>query len=164
MPLILRQCGFFAWPLLVLSAALLFLVVRAAWRLTRVEAGKPDPALESDLRAIPFWGGMAVLVGFVGQYTGIYHAATAISRAREISPAVVAQGFAESFSSSLYGMTVLLVAALVWFALQARYRKLSGAGGGTVRPEAALALGALLLLLTPAAGGMLMAMVVFPVN
>ena len=27
-------------------------------------------------------------------------------------------------------LSVLLVAALVWFALQARYRKLSGAGGG----------------------------------
>ena len=36
--------------------------------------------------------------------------------------------------------------------------------GGAPRPEAALGLGALLLLLTPAAGGMLMAVVLFPVG
>ena len=133
-------------------------MLRATWRLTRLAPDRVDPALEAYLRAIPFWGGMAVLVGFVGQYSGIYNAATAISKAKAISPAVVAQGFAESFSSSLYGMVLLLCAAVVWYALQARYRKLSGAGGGATRPEAALGLGAVLLLLTPAAGGMLMAL------
>ena len=88
MPLILRQCGFFAWPLLILTAALLFLVARAAWRLSRLQKDHADLTLEADLRAIPFWGGMAALVGFVGQYSGIYNAATAISKASAISATV----------------------------------------------------------------------------
>jgi biopolymer transport protein ExbB/TolQ len=151
----LRECGVFAWPLSLLAVVIVALAVKAGWRLTRVTRGQADLTLEGDLRAIPFWGGVAVLLGFTAQFTGIYNAAHAISRARDISPAVIAQGFAESFSTTLFGMVVLLVAILVWFALQGRYRRLVG-GGGTGRPEAAIALGAIVVLLTPAAGGMLM--------
>jgi biopolymer transport protein ExbB/TolQ len=80
--------------------------------------------LESGLHAILFWGAVSAVLGVLGQITGIYNALSVIVRATEISPNVVAQGFAESFTTTIFGIEILVISAIAWFILFCRYRKL----------------------------------------
>jgi len=165
MPEILQQCGLFRWPLLLLAALNLILVIRAAVRLVSRPPDRPDPRLETGIHAILFWGALAAVMGFLGQYSGIYNASLAIARATEISPYVVAQGFAESFSASLIGLVILVASACAWFLLSSRYRQLAGMGGGAPTVSG-VALGVLCvaLVLTPVAGSLILSLVLFPVS
>ena len=124
MPDFLLQCGPFAWPLLFLSIVNCVLVVVSGLRLARQPRSLPDAGLESRINAILFWGGVAALLGFMGQHSGIYNAVHAIVAATEISPRVVLIGFAESFTTTLFGMTVLILSAVAWFALHSYYELL----------------------------------------
>jgi len=45
--------------------------------------------------------------------------------AKEIAPKMVAMGFAESFTTTIFGLWLFLAAALVWFALFARYKRIT---------------------------------------
>ncbi|MGD8395265.1 MAG: MotA/TolQ/ExbB proton channel family protein, partial [Candidatus Eiseniibacteriota bacterium] len=78
------------------------------------------------IHAILFWGVLAALLGFLGQTTGLYKALTVIAGAREISPVMVAQGFAESLTTTLFGMVLLVLSAVAWFGLHAAYRRVAG--------------------------------------
>jgi biopolymer transport protein ExbB/TolQ len=90
--------------------------------------GKKDLSphkLERGLHAILFWGAVSAVFGFLGQISGIYRALTIIISAKEISPNVVAQGFAESFTTTIFGMEILLISAIIWFIFLGRYKKLT---------------------------------------
>jgi biopolymer transport protein ExbB/TolQ len=63
-------------------------------------------------------------MGILGQCHGIYEALSVIARAREISPAIVAQGYAESFTTTMAGLWILVFSSIAWFALHARLRHL----------------------------------------
>ena len=76
------------------------------------------------------WGAVSAVFGFPGQIKGLYNALNVIARAAEISPQITAMGFAESFTTTLYGLTTLLVAAILWFVLNARYRRLAAGRNG----------------------------------
>ena len=103
----LMATGLFAIPLALLTLLLLGLIVRAALR-----RGGGDSIL--------FWGFAAAVLGFLGQCSGLYHALTAIAGATEIDPRIVSRGFAESFTSTLWGGALLLVSALAWWILRRR--------------------------------------------
>jgi len=116
--------GVFGIPLIVIALVILVLVIRKAvdlWGRKDLSASR----LESGLHAILFWGAVSALFGVLGQLTGIYNALGAIMKAREISPNVVAQGFAQSFTTTIFGLETLLVSAIIWFILYGRYRKLT---------------------------------------
>lgn len=85
-------------------------------------------ALESGLHAILFWGVIAAVLGVLGQVSGIYRALNIIVSAKEIDPKIVAMGFAESFTTTIFGLALLVVAAVIWFALFARYKRLTASG------------------------------------
>jgi biopolymer transport protein ExbB/TolQ len=83
------------------------------------------PALENGLHAILFWGVIAAVLGVLGQVSGIYRALNVIINAKEIAPKLVAQGFAESFTTTIFGLTLFVAAAVIWFGLFARYKQLA---------------------------------------
>jgi biopolymer transport protein ExbB/TolQ len=112
-----REMGFYAWPLGLIAVAVVALAVRAALRL-REAAPRDRAPLEHAVNAVLFWGCVAGVVGILGQFHGIYQAAKAISRAGAISPQMIWGGIAVSFTSTLAGLAILLVAALAWAALR----------------------------------------------
>jgi biopolymer transport protein ExbB/TolQ len=124
MLLFLKQCGMFGWPLLIISIVNIVLTVVSA---IRVSQARPENAARtaSGISAILFWGGVSAVLGFLGQHSGLYNALYAISRAKEISPNIVAEGFAQSFTTTIFGMTILVLSALAWFALNAWQRRAS---------------------------------------
>ena len=134
------QCGPYGWPLLILAVVNVVLIVRKAVQLfgargaaTLSSADVQDAAgatFESGLNAILFWGAMSAVLGFLGQYSGIYKALQAIQGARAISPNVVAAGFAESFTTTLFGLTIFVFSAIAWFVLYGRTQQLRRRTGG----------------------------------
>ncbi len=113
----LREMGFYAWPLGLISVAVVALAVRAALRLRDAVPGERAP-VEHAVNAVLFWGCVAGVVGILGQFHGIYQAAKAISRAGAISPQMIWGGVAVSFTSTLFGLAILLAAALAWGGLR----------------------------------------------
>lgn len=109
------QMGIFRFPLLLLALVVLVLI---GLRARQILAGT-----RADLNPILFWGAVAAVMGFLGQYLGMYHGLRAIAKASALSPQVIAQGLAESFTTTLFGLVVFLVAALAWFGLGALARR-----------------------------------------
>ena len=94
----------------------------------RVLSGRADQKVRSGIDAILFWGVATSLLGFLGQWMGLYKASSVlIEKAPSvgISPVAVGIGFAESLRTSILGVFVLLFAVIAWFVLQARFRQLS---------------------------------------
>jgi len=107
----IKTSGMFGVPLLILTLLILGLIIRAAWTLGK----KP---VSDTIFSILFWGFVAAVLGFLGQCSGLYNGLTAISRASEINPRIVQQGLAESFTTTLWGGTLLLVSGVAWFLLR----------------------------------------------
>ena len=115
------KTGPFAWPQLIMAAAIAILVVRKTAALFGREASVET---ERGLNAIIFWVGISLLTGFLGHYAGIYGAMLAVARAGDVSAAVMAGGYAESLLTILWGLLIFLFSALAWFVLRWRYGKL----------------------------------------
>lgn len=110
--------GPFGYILVIIGLAILAMFVLKVSQLLRGTA-EPGPAWDSGLNSILFWGAFAAVLGFLGQCLGIYEALKAISEAEALSPSVMAVGFFVSFTSTLIGLIVLVIAALAWFVLRA---------------------------------------------
>jgi len=117
------EMGTWVFPLVVLFVVVIILSIKKSIDLRSVrEAG--GSRLEKGPHAILFWGSISALIGFLGQASGLRNGFIAISRAQEISPQIVAQGFAESLTTTIFGLFILIVSAIVWFVLQGKYRKI----------------------------------------
>jgi biopolymer transport protein ExbB/TolQ len=115
--------GPYGWILLLLSAVILFLTIRRAMDLFR--AAKPDPArLERGVNAILFWGCFAAILGLLGQFSGMYRGLSIIAQAELINPKLVFLGLADALSTTITGLTLLLLSALVWFVLRCRCQRI----------------------------------------
>ncbi len=122
----IRSMGPFGILEIVLLAVIAVLAVKKSIDL--FGRGDLDAAeLEKGLHAILFWGVIALVAGVLGQVSGIYRALNVIIRATEIDPKIVAMGFAESFTTTIFGLALFLVSAVVWFILFARYKRLAAA-------------------------------------
>jgi hypothetical protein len=113
----LREMGFYAWPLLLIAVAVILLALRSAIQL---RTARPEDAapIAHTINAVLFWGCVAAVVGVLGQFHGIYQALKAISVAEAVAPPIIWGGLAVSFSSTLAGLSILLIAALLWAALR----------------------------------------------
>lgn len=120
----IKSMGMFGPLLIVLAIVIAVLSIR---KIVDLFAGKDlsTARLEQGLHAILFWGIMSAMLGFIGQASGLYNALSAISRAKQISPNIVAGGFAESLTTTIFGLTVLLVSAVVWFVLFLRFKRMT---------------------------------------
>jgi hypothetical protein len=112
---------------LVQIVLLLLVIVLIVKKAIQLYGGSPPSTEDSQrgLHAILFWGVFCAVLGIYGQLAGIYQALGAIAAAAEISPAVIAGGLAVSFQPTLFGLLVLMLAGLAWFALLARSRNLT---------------------------------------
>jgi biopolymer transport protein ExbB/TolQ len=119
------QGGQFMWILLVLFVVIIYLSVKKAIELF-MKKGLDKARLESGINAIIFWGGISTVLGFFGHFLGVYMAMQAIKMANDISPAIVAGGYAVSLHTILFGLFILMISAVFWFVLRWRYKKLSG--------------------------------------
>jgi len=113
-----EHCGVWSMPLTLLSLIVLGLTIRKAVQLVRTPAAGV-PTIREGLHTIPFWGATCAVIGLLGQFSGTYFASTVIARAEEISPRVVAAGLAETLTSTIWGLCVLLFSGIAWFALSA---------------------------------------------
>ena len=111
----LKISGIFIWPLMLMLLLVLVSIVRAA---TTIGGNADREVTARRLTAILFWGALSAVLGLLGQFSGLYKALGVISHATEISPAVVAMGFKESFSTSLFGFVTLVLASLAWVVLR----------------------------------------------
>jgi hypothetical protein len=79
--------------------------------------------LERGLDAILFWGVFSFVIGLLGQFSAFYKIFNIVLHADKINPIMVFAGLAESLTSSIAGMTVLLLSSLAWFALRSVVRR-----------------------------------------
>lgn len=107
----IQQSGIVGIPLLLLTLVIGGLIVTAL-------IGHRKRDVSGHVFAILFWGFTAAVLGFLGQCAGLYNALVAISGATDISPQVIGQGFAQSFTTTLWGGGLLIVAGLAWFGLR----------------------------------------------
>jgi len=117
------QGGFYMWPLLLFAIIIIILSVKKIVDLF-FKSDLSHAKIESGINSILFWGGMSVLIGFLGHFHGLYLAMEAISRANDISPAIVAMGYGVSLITVLFGLLILLFSALIWFVLRWRFKQL----------------------------------------
>ena len=115
--------GPFMWPLLFVAIFIISISIKKAIDLF----GKRElnnARLESGINAIIFWGGISVVLGLFAHFLGVYMAMQAISMAHDISPAIVAQGYAVSLTTILFGLFIFMFAAIFWFILRWRHKQL----------------------------------------
>jgi MotA/TolQ/ExbB proton channel family len=116
--------GYIRWPLAFSLVVVLLLV---AWSATRLFGREASASLSTKawLDAILFWGAFALVTGVLGTLLGIILAAQSIEMAGSVSTALVWGGIKVALLSSVFGMLILVFAALTWFFLQLRWRLLS---------------------------------------
>jgi biopolymer transport protein ExbB len=115
--------GFIRWPLTFSGMAVIGLALMSASTLFGRDATAGLVA-KTWIDAILFWGGFAVISGVLGSIIGVIVGFQAIEAAGEVEATLVAGGIKVALLSSLFGVTILAFAALLWFALQFRWRVL----------------------------------------
>ena len=112
-------------PLTVLAGVVVVLSIRSAIELF-VRGGRDPERLALGLDAILFWGSISAVLGLLGQFSGLYRSLQVIRHAAVVSPQFVAQGIAQSLITTLFGLSILAVSAIIWFGLTSRLNRLNG--------------------------------------
>ena len=73
------QGGIYMWPLLLFAIIIVVLSIKKIVDLF-FKKDLNQLQLESGINSILFWGGMSLLIGFLGHYHGMYLAMLSISR------------------------------------------------------------------------------------
>ncbi len=68
--------------------------------------------------AVLFWGGVAAVLGFLGQWMGINKLTQAVVEQGIVNPQAVVYGISESLLTPVAGMAVLVASAFLWFFLR----------------------------------------------
>ena len=76
------------------------------------------PSRRNSIDAILFWGSVAALIGFLGQWLGIMKIISVIVEHGVVSPNMVVLGLSESLLTPVAGMFVFVVSAFLWFFLR----------------------------------------------
>lgn len=120
----IRDGGVIMYPLLAITAAMIFLAARSGVRLRRGERSAP---LEVSIDAVLFWGCYGVIVGLVGTLLGVAQVAQAVSvvPATQVSSALVWGGVRVALNPINFALVAFSIAFLLWFALRSRYRRSS---------------------------------------
>jgi biopolymer transport protein ExbB/TolQ len=116
--------GPYMWLLLVLALVVLGLTVKKAIDLF-ARSGRSRKTQARGLDAILFWGCVSAVLGFLGQFTGIYLSLSIIRSFGVVNPASVAEGIAVSLLTTLFGLMILMFSALAWFGLRCRLKQIS---------------------------------------
>ena len=115
--------GSFMWLLLIIAIVIVVLSITNGIQLySKKEKNKSQ--IENSINSILFWGGFSLVLGFFAHFMGVYQAMLAIRSAGDISPAIVAAGYAMSIITILSGLFILLVSSIIWFVYKNRLTKL----------------------------------------
>lgn len=111
------EAGPLIFPVVLLGVVILIL---ATWNglvlLFKREA--ISSACRRSIDSILFWGGIAAVLGFLGQWIGLGRLARFVADQGIVNPQMVAYGLSESLLTPIAGMVVLVVAAFLWFFLR----------------------------------------------
>jgi len=115
----LMEAGPFIWPIILLTGLIGFLVI---WNVVflLIRPTSSIPARRKSIDAVLFWGGVAAVLGMLGQWMGIHKMTKVIYEHGTISPPAVCFGISESLWTPLAGMVVLVGAAVLWSVLRLR--------------------------------------------
>lgn len=116
--------GFIRYPLTLSSVIIVVLVLYTTVRLFEGDA-RPLPMTKTWMDSVLFWGGFSLVTGILGTLVGIVLAAQSIEYAGSVSPTLVWGGIKVALYSSVFGLLVLAVSSLAWFALNLRWRHLA---------------------------------------
>ena len=121
MEMIWESMGFIRWPLAFSLLAVVLLSFYSVGRLYRPRASA-DLLTKACLDAVLLWGGFAMIAGVLGTVVGIVISAQSIEAAGGVNPVLVWGGIKVSMLTSAFGTLILAFSALLWFALQMRWR------------------------------------------
>ena len=109
------SCGRLIW--LFLLAQVIGLL--ALWNVIALLALKTAPkARRQSIDGMLFWGGVAAVIGFLGQWIGIHKLTRAVAEMGIVNPRAISIGISESLLTPIAGMAVLVAAALLWLLLR----------------------------------------------
>lgn len=111
-----RSGGVMMWPMLLGLVAVLVVGGRAALSMSSDGGGSADTRSAAD--AVLFWGGFSALLGVLGTLVGIAIVARAVERAGSASAGIVWSGIGVSLITTVFGLLILLLALIVWYALR----------------------------------------------
>jgi len=112
----LMEAGPMIWPVILLVFVIIGLVI---WNAVALIGKRGEPARRrSSIDAILFWGSVAALLGFLGQWLGVMKLITVMVEHGLVSPNMVVLGLSESLLTPVAGMFVLVVSAFLWFFLR----------------------------------------------
>ena len=112
----LREAGPLIFPVILLVLVIAGLGVVNAVALIRRKSAAPSR--RNSIDAILFWGSVAALIGFLGQWLGIMKIITVIVEHGVVSPNMVVLGLSESLLTPVAGMFVFVVSVFLWFFLR----------------------------------------------
>ncbi len=113
--------GFIRWPIAFSWLAVVLITLYSASRLFGWSA-KPDLVTKAWIDAVVFWGAFGMIAGVLGTLVGIIIAAQSIEAAGAVSTPLVWGGIKVAMLSSATGTLLLGLSAILWFALQFRWR------------------------------------------
>jgi hypothetical protein len=112
----IREAGPLILPVILLLAVIAILAIINAVSLIR---GKGAAASRrGSIDAILFWGSVAALLGFLGQWLGVMKLITVMVEHGLGNPNMVVLGVSESLQTPLGGMFVFVISAFLWFFLR----------------------------------------------
>lgn len=112
-----QEAGPVILPLMLLSAVILMLTFWNALVLLLRESDKPSRRRHS-IDSVLFWGSVAAILGFLGQWIGIVKITKFIASEGVVSPSAVVMGLSESLLTTVSGMMIFTVSAFFWFFLR----------------------------------------------
>ena len=113
---LLMESGPLIWPVILLVFVIFGLVIKNAVALIG-KRGEPTSRRHS-IDAVLFWGSVAAVIGFLGQWLGVMKLITVIFERGVVSPNMVVYGLSESLLTPVAGMFVLVISAFLWFFLR----------------------------------------------
>lgn len=113
---LLMQAGILIWPILLLCLVIAGSVLRNLFALAR--RGESPARRRHSIDAVLFWGCLAAVLGFLGQWVAMHKICQAIAARGVVNPTMVAIGISESLTTPIAGMAVLVAAACAWFLLR----------------------------------------------
>ena len=113
----LMEAGPFIWPIILLA---LMIGVLFLWNAVflLIRSNVSSSGRRKSINSVLFWGGVAAVLGLLGQWLGIHRMAGIVAERGIVNPQAVAIGISESLLTPLAGMCVLVGSAVLWSLLR----------------------------------------------
>jgi len=114
--------GPYKFPMLLLALIVVVLIIIKTVDLLFIRS-LSEPRKKRWLNSILFWGAVGLVFGMFAQTASLWVALQEIIHAKDLSPPIIIMGFLGSFAPTLFGLLILLIAAIAWWLLKAVLRR-----------------------------------------